>query len=346
MRFHLPALPGQPITANTAGDSTCAFTAKITAFAKSMVPRGHEVIIYGDPEHVSPGNHVPCYPSCDPPPFTPQAWEPFNKAAAKEIRERYEPGDILWLIGGVAQQPLAAEFPDMFAVEGGIGYAGVFADFKVFESYAWMHTVYGQRRGSDTADGSFYDAVIPAAFDVDQFPRGNGGDYLLYVGRMTQRKGIEIAEETAKRLDLELKLCGKGEYEPTYGEHLGVVGPKERAELMGGAKALMVPTIYIEPFGCVAVEAQLCGTPAITTDWGAFTETVKNGISGFRCRTLGEFMAAVEAADSIDRWTTRMEARRDYSLEASGERYERYFERLLTLNGDGWYDTTRRLPGS
>jgi hypothetical protein len=48
----------------------------------------------------------------------------------------------------------------LLAVEFGIGYPGSFAKYRVFESYAWMHTTYGAQRGADI-DGVWYDAVIP-----------------------------------------------------------------------------------------------------------------------------------------------------------------------------------------
>ena len=342
MRFHLAALPGQPVTK---ANSVCAFTQKVRKFADMMVPLGHEVTIYGDEEHSHGGDHVACYPSSEPPEFTAEAWEPFNTSAAVEIEKRAEPGDILGLMGGHCQASLVASLPALYPVEYGIGYGGCFAPYKVFESYAWMHTCYGQQRGSNTADGSFYDAVIPAYFEPEDFPENTGGgEYLLYVGRLTQRKGLEIVTETARRLGMPLKIAGAGEYQPDYGELLGNVGPVERGELMAGAHALICPTTYIEPFGCIAVEAQLCGTPVISTDWGAFTETVEQGVTGWRCRRLGEFIWAVENADTLDRDLIRRRARATWSLEAIAPLYDHYFNHLKTLDGDGWYDAKPSSP--
>jgi glycosyltransferase involved in cell wall biosynthesis len=81
----------------------------------------------------------------------------------------------------------------------------------------------------------------------------------------------------------------------------------------------------------------MTGTPVITTDWGAFTETVADGVTGFRCRTFGEFVQAVQDAPTLDRSVIRERALDTYSLEATAPKYERYFRRLLTLWVDGWY---------
>lgn len=335
MRFHLPALPGQPITAE---NGTCAFTQKVRKFADMMVPRGHEVIIYGDPTCEAEGQHVACWEPGPPPPFDPDAWQPYNEKVGVEIANRANPGEFLGLMGGRCQGTLAASLLNLYPVEYGIGYGGSFASYRVFESYAWMHTTYGEQRGTNTADGSFYHAVIPAYFNPDEHPRSEGKeDYLLYVGRLEERKGIQVAEDTARRLGMDLILAGAGPYEPTYGEKAGVVGPEERGELMSRAQAVIVPTIYVEPFGCVAVEAQMCGTPVVTTDWGAFTETVEHGVTGYRARTLAEFCEGVELAPGLDGDLIRRRAIEKYSLEAVAPKYEAYFEQIAGLSDDGWY---------
>lgn len=344
-RFHLVSLPHTDLTPEY---SWCAYTQKHVKWARMMGERGHEVYSYGGPtdpeltgvEHITctgelpPNGEIPHFDAASP------LFANFNAQAIKEIAQRIEPTDFICLIGGIAQQPIADAFRGHQVAEYGIGYAGVIpTTHHIFESYAWQAAVLAGESGADAADGRFFDAVIPNYWDVDEFPAGEGGDYLLYVGRLIERKGVQIALDVARATGRPLKVAGAGNLVlPSDVEYVGVVGPEKRAELMGGARAILTPTLYLEPFGGVAVEAQLCGTPAITTDWGAFPETVAQRVSGYRCRTLAQFVQAVEDAGELDRDQIRNRAISRYSLEAVAPQYEDYFERLSTLWSDGWYE--------
>ena len=340
--MHLVSLPH---TQTTRDYEWCAYTAKARKFCDMMTPRGHQITLYAGPqndalchEHVPctddlpPNGHIPRFAADDP------MFARFNEQAIEALRERVQPHDWILLSGGLAQQPIADAFPGQ-TIEYGIGYGGVIPScHHIFESYAWMHTVLGSQTGGDAhqANGRFYDAVVPNFFDPADFPAGDGeGGYLLFVGRLIERKGVQVAIEVAQQTGLPLKVAGAGDFPlPDWVDYRGVVGPVERAELMGGAVALLAPTTYVEPFGGVAVEAQMCGTPAITTDWGAFPETV---LAPYRCRTLAEFVRAVERARYADRTAIRQRALNTWALEAVAPLYERVLDRLDTLHGAGWY---------
>ena len=264
-------------------------------------------------------------------------WRIFNTNVIRLMQRDLEPQDFICLIGGTAHKEIADKYPNHLSVEFGVGYGGVFSKYRVFESYAWMHSIYAGWKNPTTVDGQFFDTVIPGYLEPEMFPLGDGdGDYYLYIGRMIERKGYNIAQEVCQRLGKRLILAGPGEAKG-YGEFVGSVGPEQRAELMGGAIAIFAPTLYIEPFGNVVIESQACGTPTITTDWGAFTETNINGFTGYRCRTLKDFIEAAEKVKTLDRAKIRQHTIENYSLDVIAKRYEDYFLRLSTLWEDGWY---------
>lgn len=358
MRFHVV---GVPFTQTTDDYPACAFTMKVRKFAKMMHAAGHHVFLYSGDENTTPcTEHVQVYTederaallgdrhySNGPYDASLPGWVRFNTSVAKEIATRAEREDFVCVISGVANKPLADMLPEMMTVEFGIGYPGTFARYRVFESYAWMHSVYGTTTTNPAdLDGRWYDAVIPGYIDADDLPYGDGdGGYLLFIGRLIERKGYQIAVEVAEHLGQRLVVAGPGE-PPDGVQYAGIVGPAERAKLYGGAVASFAPTIYVEPYGNVVPEANMCGTPAITTDWGAFTETVEDGVNGWRCRTFGEFVQAALDAPSLDRQAIRQRTLDRYSLEATAVKYERYFHRLSQLWGDGWYTLPTERTGT
>ena len=353
MRFHVVSLPHTQVTKSFAN---CAYTEKVRRFCIMMTGLGHEVILYaGEQVEASVTELVTCIyedqreAACAGGHYTSASfdinlphWQIFNTNVIREMKQRLQPTDFICLIGGWAHKPVADAFPEHMSVEFGVGYGGVFSKYRVFESYAWMHSIYAGYQNPTTVDGHFYDAVIPGYLEPEMFPLGNhDGDYYLFMGRLIERKGYQIAQEVCERLGKRLILAGPGTGSG-YGEFVGAVGPEKRAELMGGAIATFAPTLYIEPFGNVVIEAQACGTPTLTTDWGAFTETNIDGVTGFRCRTLGEFMWAATQAANLDHKAIRQHAVSKYSLDVIAKKYEDYFTRLLTLWGEGWYDTTAK----
>lgn len=335
--FHVVGLP----STRTSGRSECAFTALTGNFIRMMKSLGHQVIHYG----------VGCDEACDEDVVLGQAvpmdwtgkfayWSVYNRLAATEINKRKQRGDFVCIINGKLNLSLAnAVGNDVMVVEFAIGYNGTFAKYRVFASYAHMHRIWGAEGGCDP-DGRFYDVVIPHYLDPQEYPIGEKGDYYLYIGRLTQRKGVDIAVETCKRLGLKLKLAGVGERYDA--EHVGFVTGVERIKLYQGAIATFVPTTYIEPFGLTAIESQMVGTPVITTDWGAFTETVEHGKTGYRCRTLEQFMWAAQHAHDLDPEYIRQRAIANYSLDRVRLMYDEYFKMLSDLWDKGWYTERER----
>ncbi len=358
IRFHLLGLAH---LATHRQNSACAYTQKIVKLAKMIKSYQHTLYFYGvEGSEVACDEFIPVstqaileetYGKYDQSKeffkHDPQdlAHRTFNQNASAAINERKQEHDILLCPMGNYHKPVA-DAVGLLTVESGIGYTGVFAAHRVFESYAWMHYIYGLL---NLSDGVWYDAVIPNYFDPADFPyQAKKQDYLLYFGRIIARKGVQVASDIAKATGNELYVVGQGSLDnPAEGLKLGdeqhiryfpAVGPEERAELLGNAKAVLMPTYYLEPFGGVNVEAQLCGTPVITTDWGVFPETVLHGVTGYRCRVFEEFCWAVKNIHRIKPLSCREWAEKNYSMERVGRMYEEYFQRIHRLFGKGWYE--------
>ena len=207
-----------------------------------------------------------------------------------------------------------------------------------------MNTIYGKMACKNP---SWNDCVIPNYFDPSDFEyRETKGNYLLFLGRVIRVKGLSIAVDLAKRCGMKLIVAGQGSYESVMHAppppHVTVVGYADvtlRRELLAGAAALIQASHYSEPFGGCVIEANMSGTPVITTDWGAFAETVVHGVTGYRCRSMDHFVWAVKNLNTIKPAVCRRWAIENYSMDRVVLKYEEYFRMLQDVKmGKGFYE--------
>jgi len=356
LRFHILCVPH---TVTRKDYSACAFTQKALKFCKMMHDRGHIIYHYGHKdsevtctEHITITDNelfqkaygvydwkkeIPKHNTSD------LCNRTYNERAIVEVGKRKKPMDYLLLFWGIGHADVAKAHPDMISVEPGIGsFNTPCTPFSIFESYCVMNFVYGRERW----EPRWTDAVIPNYFELADFKvNTKPGNYFMYLGRIIESKGIGVAVEIAKRTGLKLKVAGQGDFKRELGfdpppnvELVGYLEPEARSEMLRGALALLAPTHYNEPFGGVTVEALLCGTPIITSDWGAFAENNLHGVTGYRCRSLEQFIWAAKNIDKIDRTMCRKFAEMNFSLERVAPMYEEYFNSLKPYFGaKGFY---------
>ena len=121
-------------------------------------------------------------------------------------------------------------------------------------------------------------AVVHHGLRIDDYTfAADKDDYLAFLGRMVPCKGAHTAIDVARRAGLRLKLAG--EVQPMFedywreevlpqvdGDQIQYLGEADGAmknELLSGARALLFPIDWEEPFGLVMVEAMACGTPVL-----------------------------------------------------------------------------------
>lgn len=262
----------------------------------------------------------------------------FESRLIPALRDRVKPHDIICHPFGHAHSTLLSEFPSSTHVETGIGYPTTMQGTKkIYESYAWMH----YHQGKEGRNGENYEWVIPNYFDTSEWePLFEPGNYIAFLGRITPLKGLDTIKALADYSPWKIRLAGQGDPTPWEHPNIEYVGPlkgKERSTFLRNARACLMPTTFTEPFGGSGVEGMLCGTPLISVDYGAFTETVVEGVTGFRCHTLQDWVNALHNAGGLDRKRIHEISAAKYSLDACGKKYARIFSDLDDLWDKGWY---------
>jgi glycosyltransferase involved in cell wall biosynthesis len=345
------------------GISDCAFTMKVWNLCRMMMDEGHEVVHIG-----TEGSNPVCTRNIDV--MTHAEWEPvfgqredsqllktdLPPGYAAKYRERVKAAivslgwpsksAIICLPWG-GEQELAAQGIDQFIVASGIGNAHPFAEYRVYESYANLHACLRQEDNLHTA--KWYHVVIPNGIDPALFGpvQREKQPFALFMGRIMENKGLRVAVQACREVGMQLKIAGPGFPESFFEktddvEVLGLIGGAQRRELLRTATATFTPSYYLEPFGNVAVEATMSGCPVIATDWGAFTEHVVHGHTGYRCRTFEQLVWALKNAHEIDPDVCRKWALANYSLAPIGRRYTEFFQMVLDVGRKGWYEPRER----
>lgn len=169
--------------------------------------------------------------------------------------------------------------------------------------------------------------------DVPVPPALDGPPYVAYLGRWVEAKGVDVLMRAWEQIPclpggLRLVIAGGGPLEPTLRawaaaqpavDVVGGLPPEQARALAAGARAVVVPSTWREPFGLVAVEAMAAGVPVIASRHGALPELVTDGVDGALCTPgrPGELAAHLRSvALDAERWAAMGRAARSTYLRA------------------------------
>ncbi|MFV1359680.1 glycosyltransferase family 4 protein [Mycolicibacterium fortuitum] len=183
------------------------------------------------------------------------------------------------------------------------------------------------------------------ALRISDWPfRSDKGDYALFLGRYAPYKGAHLALDAAHAAGVPLVLAGKCD-EPaerayfeeyvrprlTDKDHVfGQADAVSKRKLLAGARCLLFPVQWEEPFGMVMIEAMACGTPVVALRGGAVPEVVVDCVTGFVCDHPDELADAVAKTHTLDPAACRRHVAAHFAVGQFGSGYERIYRDVLS----------------
>lgn len=325
--------------------------AVVYLLTEGLVARGHEVVLYASGDSLTSAELRSVYPRSlrtatdlkDPAPYD---WL-HGASALADAREfdiiHNHAGELVMAMSHLVDTPLLTTLHCLVTPDTRIIWENYRGFYNTLSAASLRTLPASIPRGN-------YVGVVYNAIDVKSFPfRPNKDEYLLFLSRVAPEKGADVAIQVAKRLGVPLVVAGKvdrvdREYfrtvvEPLIDGHLvryvGEVTREEAKALYAGARALLLPLRWEEPFGLVMPEAMATGTPVIAFRRGAAPEIIRDGETGFLVDEgdIDGMAKAVCDLDQIDPLRCREHVEEHFDVHKMVEGYLALYERVLILAG-------------
>lgn len=207
-----------------------------------------------------------------------------------------------------------------------------FAEHRIRSASAFHFISASQKSHAKVSVPSF---IIPNPINARHYSAGDEPrDYLVFLGRLTSNKGVDVAISVARRTGHRLVIAGNISSEPADkrffytkvqpfidGDQIRWIGPVDdrmKRGLLSKASALLFPIRWDEPFGIVMIEALACGCPVIATRRASTPEVIDHGVTGWLCEphepSVDAFVEAVNRLSEINPQVCRSEVERRFDV--------------------------------
>jgi glycosyltransferase involved in cell wall biosynthesis len=302
----------------------------VSYLTEELMAMGHDVTLFASGDSVTSAKLEPAWPCALRFDTTLRdAMAPQMLLMEKVYQQAHE-FDVLhchldyWPFSLLSRQPT----PFMTTLHGRLDLPELTRIYDCFEDAPLISISDAQRR--PLPRGNFIGTVHHGLPPELLTPRPSPRDYLAFLGRICPEKAPDRAIRIARASGMKLKMAAKVDrvdreyYETTIRplidgdqiEMIGEIGDAEKPEFLSGAKALLLPIDWPEPFGLVMIEAMACGTPTIAFPAGSVPEVIDHGVTGYIVHDESAAVAAVSRLDRLssaairDRFEQRFTARR------------------------------------
>jgi len=314
----------------------------VSYLTEELVAMGHDVTLFASGDSVTSAKLEACWP----------------RALRFDANLRYATAPQIMLIESVCQK--AHEFdvlhchldywpfsvlsrqptPFVTTLHGRLDLPELKPGYDCFDGVPLVSISDAQR--GPLAHANFVDTVYHGLPEDLLTPQPVQRDYLAFLGRICPEKSPDRAIRIARAAGMKLKIAAKGDrtdrdyFETTIRplidgeqiEMIGEIGESEKAAFLSGARALLLPIDWPEPFGLVMIEAMACGTPTIAFPAGSVSEVIDHGISGFIVRNEAGAVTALNQLDRLSPTAIRARFEDRFTARRMAEDYLALYRRL------------------
>jgi glycosyltransferase involved in cell wall biosynthesis len=315
----------------------------VSYLVEELVRQGHEVTLFASGDSRTRARLVaPCARSLR---LDPECIDPLapHVLMLEQVYRRLDEFDLIHSHVDYLDYSLARRhaIPHVTTLHGRLDVPVLGALYEEFREMPVVAISDAQRRALPHAN---WQGTVHHGLPRDLLRPGDGrGGYLAFLGRLSPEKRVDRAVEIAARAGMRLRIAAKVDpadrqyfaevVRPLLDrpgvEYLGEIGEAEKSDFLGGARALLFPIDWPEPFGLVMVEALACGTPVVAFRGGSVAEVIEHGTTGFVVDSIPDAVAAVGALGRLSRAACRRAFEARFTVERMAREYLAIYARLI-----------------
>jgi glycosyltransferase involved in cell wall biosynthesis len=307
---------------------------------EGLVDRGHDVTLFATADSTTRATLCAIYPHGywhDEHMWPWELYEMLNLAAAVERADEF---DIIHYEAAYYPMSLAFARLSPTPIVQTLHHSPSAAEVKLWSRYPEAPFVAISKEQARLLEGLNVVDTVLHGIDTDAFTfREKPDDYLLFLGRFTEGKGVLQAIEIAKRVGMRLILAAaEDEYyrekvaphvDGRYIVYYGEADFAAKVKLYGGARALLYPIQAREPFGLVLAEAMACGTPVVALDRGAVREVVDDGVTGLIFSDMEQMVNDLPRVFDLDRRSVHTRAVARFGVARMVDEYANVYRQIV-----------------
>lgn len=332
----------------------------IYALTEELVRRGHDVTLFATGNSITSAKLVSVYPnglreSKQEDRYGRNEWGLLNFGLAYNSQSEFDiihDHNILTSLptANISRTPVVMTLHDPDHYER--------ANLELYKSMSNVNLVAISKAQKKATPYLNFAGVVYNGLEMQSYPfSSKDAGYLLFVGRISEMKGVHHAITVAEVLKKPLLIAARLEtafihdvqyfyeyIEPKLSDNIvwiGEVDEKQRNRLMSLAFCTLHPVTTPEPFGLTIIESMACGSPVIGFDLGSLPELIVSGETGFVVKNTDEMIKAVLRVKKIDRRRCREHVLKNFNSRRMADGYERIYYQLVSRSASKY-----PVPGS